>query len=426
MLKFFIQKYAKVELLTIFLLGIISAIPLVITGSTLSNRLTSLDIDRGSIGLFALCAMPYSLKFLWSSIFDLHSAPIFGKFLSRDKSWILLSSIILFFVILLLGLVDPVKDLWAVAYISLLVGFCGASLDIAIDSYRIKLFSGEREHMMAFSSGFYVYGYRVGIIIAGAGAIYLLSFLSWWEVCSICAAFMFISIIAVIIGPEVIYIKHKSSKNWQEIFHSHVVEPLISLASRKNFMFIILFIISFKLPDAFLGNMANSFYVDAGFSNVEIAQIIKVYGLFMTLIGIFLGGWLFSKVGYGTSLLVSIICQSISNLFYLLVVHYGNNTDILTIVITVENIFGSISQVVIIGYLSSLCKLEFSATHYAILSSIITFGRNLLSAGGGFVVKYYGYSSFFIFSALLGIIPLLFFFTVINSLPKKHVQSHNK
>jgi PAT family beta-lactamase induction signal transducer AmpG len=410
------KRFLEKDFWLIFLLGITSGLPVALIMGTLANRMTILGVDKTSIGLFALTGLPYSFKFLWAYIIDYKSVPLIGKYTGRDKSWIVLTTTILVFLIIALGVINPQTHLLALAIICLAISFTSATLDIAIDSYRIKLFSNNKfdnqnlkqtNERMTLASGFYIYGYRIGALVSGGGALYLGTFLDWNIVCIICSMFMLVSFIVVFFGKKVSDLEHKQQQSLAKTFELMVLAPIKSIMLTPNIFFLILFVMTFKLPDAFLGNMANSFYVNIGFSNLEIASVIKTYGLVMTLLGTFLGGVLVNKANYYFSLFISIVLQSLSNLFYLLLIKYGANVEVLTLVITIENIMGALSGVIMIGFISNLCKIQYSAMHYAILSSIATLGRTSIASSAGKYVDLYGYSSLFICSALMGIIPLL-------------------
>lgn len=405
--------YFRKDVFSIFFLGLGSGIPMALIGGTLANWLTRSGVDRTSIGILSSLMMFYSLKFLWSFLLDTFAVPLLGKKFGFRRSWILISSIALFLSILVLGSFDPKSNLLGMAICGLVVGFFSANLDIVVDAYRIEIIAKENQ---AAAAATYIWGYRVAMLFSGGGALFLSDFLSWQQVYSIMSFFVLTTLIPIFILGESKVDHHKAEihikDSLREKFNKLIVKPLKELASKNSASMIFLFIICYKLTDSFLGTMANTFYVEMGYTNKEIALVIKGYGLVFTLAGTAVGGMMLVRIGYFRGLLVAGILQGLSNLFYLLLLSTPHDLSALTTVIAVENSTAALSGVMMVAFLSSLCSLQYSATHYALLSSFAMMGRGVLSTPSGFFVDHYGWSVFIVTSALIAAPGLLLLFYI--------------
>jgi PAT family beta-lactamase induction signal transducer AmpG len=404
--------YFRKDVFNIFFLGLGSGIPFALIGSTLANWLTKSGIDRTSIGILSSLMIFYSLKFLWSFILDTFSIPILTKKLGFRRSWILVLSIALCISIMMLGSFDPQNNLFAMALSGLLVGFISATLDIAIDAYRIEKVAQEYQ---AAAAATYIWGYRIAMLLSGGGALFLSEYLNWQQVYFIMSFFVLFALIPIFTLGE-----SRVDHNMAEIhiedsisdkFYKLIVLPFKELLSKNAALVIFVFIACFKLTDSFLGTMANTFYVEMGYTNKEIAVVIKAYGLIFTLLGTAIGGMMLVRLGYFWGLFISGILQGASNLFYLLLLNSNHDTNILTAVIAIENSTTALSSVMMVAFVSSLCSLQYSATHYALLSSLAMIGRSFLSMPSGYIVDQYGWVIFIISStviALPGLILLIY------------------
>ena len=397
--------------LIIFLLGISSAVPLVLILSTLKASLVDAGFDLKTIGLFSLISLPYSLKIFFAPIIDSCKVPFLTKKIGQRKSWIILTQFSLIIFISLLGVAGIVGELQNIIIFALLVAFASASQDIVIDGYRIELIEKENQGLAA---SFYVYGYRIGMLISGAGALALSEVISWDKVYYLMSVFMALAMIVTIFAKE-------TRENWQPKAHNFsswlkvaVIDPVLDFTKRNRWYFIIAFIICFKLGDAFAGNLTLPFLLDIGFSKIEIASIAKTFGLFATLFGVFIGGVLVKKLGINKSLWIAGFGQMLSNLTFSYLSQIGHNTEALYLVVFAENFSGGIGDSVFVAYLSGLCNVAFSATQYALLVSFATLARSVLASCAGVVAQSVGWYQFFIFSTLLAIPGLLFLFLIKN------------
>ncbi len=399
-----IKKFDK-NLAIMFFLGSASGLPIALILSTLKALLSDKGFDLKTIGFFSLVSLTYTLKFFFAPIIDSFGLPILTKTFGQRRSWIIFSQIILIIFISALGLVTISANLTAIAVLAFLVAFASASQDIVIDAYRIEIIKKEDQGLAA---GFYVYGYRIGMLISGAGALILADLISWAAVYFIMATFMLIGIITTFFADE-------SRKEWQQKkysfdswFKESVISPFVDFKNHQNWYIIFAFIIFFKLGDAFAGNMTLPFLLELTFSKIEIASIVKSFGLFATLFGVFVGGVLVKKMGVNKSLWIAGIAQMISNLAFSYLSTKGHSIDTLYFIIFIENFSGGIGDSVFVVYLSSLCSFSFSATQYALLASLATFARSTLSSFAGIFAESLGWYQFFILSTFLALPGLIF------------------
>jgi PAT family beta-lactamase induction signal transducer AmpG len=399
-----IKKFDK-NLAIMFFLGSASGLPIALILSTLKALLSDKGFDLKTIGFFSLVSLTYTLKFFFAPIIDSFGLPILTKTFGQRRSWIIFSQIILIIFISALGLVTISANLTAIAVLAFLVAFASASQDIVIDAYRIEIIKKEDQGLAA---GFYVYGYRIGMLISGAGALILADLISWAAVYFIMATFMLIGIITTFFADE-------SRREWQQKkysfdswFKESVISPFIDFKNHQHWYIIFAFIIFFKLGDAFAGNMTLPFLLELTFSKIEIASIVKSFGLFATLFGVFVGGVLVKKMGVNKSLWIAGLAQMISNLAFSYLSTKGHSIDTLYFIIFIENFSGGIGDSVFVVYLSSLCSFSFSATQYALLASLATFARSTLSSFAGIFAESLGWYQFFILSTFLALPGLIF------------------
>jgi PAT family beta-lactamase induction signal transducer AmpG len=399
-----IKKFDK-NLAIMFFLGSVSGLPIALILSTLKALLSDKGFDLKTIGFFSLVSLTYTLKFFFAPIIDSFGLPILTKTFGQRRSWIIFSQIILIIFISALGLVTISANLTAIAVLAFLVAFASASQDIVIDAYRIEIIKKEDQGLAA---GFYVYGYRIGMLISGAGALILADLISWAAVYFIMATFMLIGIITTFFADE-------SRKEWQQKkysfdswFKESVISPFVDFKNHQNWYIIFAFIVFFKLGDAFAGNMTLPFLLELTFSKIEIASIVKSFGLFATLFGVFVGGVLVKKMGVNKSLWIAGLAQMISNLAFSYLSTKGHSINTLYFIIFIENFSGGIGDSVFVVYLSSLCSLSFSATQYALLASLATFARSTLSSFAGIFAESLGWYQFFILSTFLALPGLIF------------------
>ena len=381
--------YNKYNILAFIPLGFCAGLPLPLIGATMSARLMDSGLSLTSIGLFALAGTPYALKFLWSPLIDTIKIPFLNNLLGKRRSWLLLTQIILFILFFIISTIDPMKDLYMLAVLVCSAAFISATQDIALDAYRIEL---HPDKDLAAGIATYVLGYRIALIVAGAGALYLAEFLSWHVAFKIMSLCFLIGPIILIFLPKNSVIDNSdrnvaSIPNFLQWIKKAVLDPFIEFSQRQSWVWILIFIAIYKLGDALAGNMTTPFLLDIGFSKIQIANIVKVIGLAATLIGLFLGGLLVAKYNIISVLFVGGFLQMFSNLFFAFQGIVGVNTNFLMLTISIENLAGGIGTAAFLAYLSKLVDSRYIATQFALLTSFMALSRTQLSAPAGWMVE---------------------------------------
>jgi PAT family beta-lactamase induction signal transducer AmpG len=391
--------YREPRLIAVLLMGFASGLPLALTFGTLSFWLSEVGISRTSIGLFALVGISYSLKFLWSPAIDRLPIPILTARLGRRRGWALAIQPALALAILALGLTDPKSDPGATALAAVIVAFLSASQDIVIDAYRIELLRPEEQGAGAAATQ---WGYRFGILAASAGALYAASFGGWSFAYGLMAGLMFVGMAAVWFTPEPGGIRlleplpgGSALARVVAWLKRAVVAPFADMLGRRGALAILCFVILYKFGDALAGTMSNPLYVSLGFTKVEVANIGKAYGFVANLAGLAAGGVVVLRLGILPALLICGVLQMLSNLMYVLQAWAGHDLPILALTIGIENLTGGMGSAAFVAYLSGLCNLAFTATQYALLTSLAAVGRTTLSASGGALADALGWSPFF-------------------------------
>ncbi|MEZ5690068.1 MAG: AmpG family muropeptide MFS transporter [Rickettsiales bacterium] len=392
--------YLKPKLLVILVLGFVSGLPLALSGSTLSIWLTETEIDLSTIGLFAIAGTPYTLKFLWSPLIDGIKIPILHQLLGRRRSWLILTQLLLITILITIGMCNPTEQLFTIAILALLMALSSATQDIVIDAYRIEILDQKEQ---GAGAAMIVLGYRLGMIISGAGALYLAKYYGWEMTYLIMALLIPISWFALLVGgePKIVNEEENNQPKKESWFTEHVIQPFVDFTQRKAWLVILSFILLYKLGDAFMGVMTGPFLIKIGFDKEQLATIAKLYGVIATIVGSFIGGALINRIGIMRSLWICGILQAITNLIFVAQAKVGADELFLTFSISMENISGGMGTAAFVAFMSSLVNLHFTATQYALLSSFSAFGRTWLSSPSGRVVETIGWQWFFIFSTIL-------------------------
>jgi PAT family beta-lactamase induction signal transducer AmpG len=388
-------------------MGFSSGLPFALAGATLSWWLSRAGIDKTSIGLFALVALPYSLKFLWSPLFDHWRPPPAFRRMGRRRGWIFSIQLLLISAIVVLGLTDPTENIEVTALLALTVAFLSASQDIVIDAYRIDVLTKSEQGAGAASTQT---GWRIAFYwVAGAGAQALSDFTSWELIYAVMAAFMGLGILGTLLGPEPTppAATRKDGAPAGAAFREAVVEPFRDFITRPGWVVILLFALLYKYGDAISGIMTNPFFVELGFTGLEVAQVSKVFGFFATIAGMALGGMLVARLGTFVSLVIGGFLQASTNLLFALQAVVGHEIAMLYVAIGADNFTGGIGAAAFVAYLSSLCNARFTATQYALLTSFMAFGRTVLSSGAGWFADHVDLVTFFISTAVFAVPGLL-------------------
>jgi PAT family beta-lactamase induction signal transducer AmpG len=420
-----IELYTNPKVLAVFFLGISSGLPLALVLSTLSVWLTEEGVSKTAIGLFAVITTPYAIKFMWAPLVDQMPLPFFSKLLGRRRGWMVFTQACLVMSLIALGLSNPSENPWMTALCALMVAIASASQDIVIDAYRVEILEDKQQ---GAGAAMVVFGYRIGMLLSGAGALFIAHYMGWFMAYAAMAALIGIGFVTVMItGEPDNFINEKIDntgsalekiKRW---LLKAVVEPLSNFMSRPGWITILLFIVLYKFGDAFAGIMTNPFLVEIGFSKAEIATIVKTFGFGALMAGSFIGGFLVNKWGMIKSLWVCGILQMLSNLMFLLQAQVGYDVEVLAAVIAVENLSGGMGTTAFVAYISSLCNKRYTATQYALFSSLAAVGRTWLSASSGWFVDSIGWINFFMLSTVIAI-PGLMMLVLLRRFEKKEVQ----
>lgn len=409
--------YGERRVLAVFFMGFSSGLPLPLTFGTLSFWLAEAGVSRTEIGLFALVGGAYSLKFLWAPLIDRLALPgVTGRF-GRRRGWALLIQALLIAAIAVLGMTNPAVNPWPTALAAVIVAFLSASQDIVIDAYRIELLDEEQQGAGAAATQ---WGYRFGLLAAGAGALYAAEYGGWPTAFSIMAALMGVGIVTVLMTREPAQVEIPASVGMADWLKTAVIAPFADFLGRPHWAAILLFVVLYKFGDALAGVMSNPFYVDLGFSKTEVANVSKLFGVIATLVGVAAGGAMVYRLGVLRSLLIGGVLQGLSNLAYVAQALAGHDVMVLTVVIFVENFCGGLGSAAFVAYLSGLCAIAFTATQYALLSSLASVGRTFLSSGGGWLSERMDWVPFFLATtaaALPGLILLVYLMRVLPPTP---------
>lgn len=426
--------YFQRRVLTIFALGFSSGLPLMLVFGVLSFWLREAGVSRSDIGYFSWVVMAYAIKWLWSPLADHLKIPLLHPLLGRRRSWLLLSQGAVVVAIIAMASVDPQANLAQLAVFAIMLAVASATQDINVDAFRIE---SAPEKLQAALAAAYLTGYRLGMIMASAGTLWLAALFSqtqqyelaaWQQAYVVMALCMLPGILATLLSPEPQsnLQQHQAVQgsaisrflNWLQ---QAVVAPFIDFFSRYKWqaVLILALIACYRLSDVVMGVMANAFYVDMGFSKEEVASISKVYGVIMTLIGAALGGVLINQFGTVRILLLGAILSAITNLLFSLLSQIGYDTTWLTLVISADNLSAGIATSAFIAYLSSLVNLAFTATQYAMFSSLMLLLPKFVGGFSGRWVEQLGYSQFFIFTAFLGL-PALILIVLIERAKKQN------
>lgn len=425
-----LMQYAERRVLTLFALGFSSGLPLLLVFGTLSFWLRESGVSRTSIGFFSWVALAYGVKWLWSPLVDRLPIPGLSRLMGRRRSWMLLSQLIIMAALAGMAYSDPNTQIVNLALFALAVAFASATQDIVVDAYRIE---AAPEHMQGTLAAAYMTGYRLAMIMAGAGA---LAIAAWagsdlgydphgWQVAYLCmAGFMLIGVITCLLlhEPQVDLRQQASDQAEHRLqlinqgypkavaslvafMRSAVVAPFAEFFHRfgKQALIILALIACYRVSDVVMGVMANPFYVDMGFSKSQIATVTKVYGVIMTLVGAALGGVLVSRFGTLRILMLGAVLAAGTNLMFALMTQFGADVRLLTVIISLDNLSAGIATAAFITYLSSLTNVAFSATQYALFSSVMMLLPKFLAGFSGIAVDAYGYAPFFIGTAAIGL-----------------------
>ncbi len=401
--------YVQEKMLVIFFLGFSAGLPLPLIYATLSAWLFEAGLPNSTISTFAFLMFAYSLKFIWSPIVDAVRLPVLTRRLGRRRAWLLSTQVAIALGLLALAQVDPAEKLLLFTFVAALVAWLAATQDIVLDAYRVELAGVEMQGVLAAS---YQYGYRVAIVVSGAGALYLAEFASWQMSYSVMAACMVIGVLTTLyckepenIVPPVYHFSGSLSERTGKWLMAAVVGPIADFFKRYGLfaLTILSFMALFRISDYVLGILANPFYLDVGFTKSQVASVAKLYGLWVALFGIGAGGWAILKFGLSSCLISAATLIATTNLFFAVLAVTGPDIWVLAVTISFDNFAQGFAGTVFIAYLSSLTNISFTATQYALFSSLSVFIGKLAAGFSGEVQEWIGWVGFFLYAAAVGV-----------------------
>jgi PAT family beta-lactamase induction signal transducer AmpG len=393
-------------------LGFAAGLPLLLVLGTLSFRLREAGIDRSTIGFLSWVGLAYAFKWVWSPLVDRMPLPLLTRWLGRRRSWLLLAQTMVMVGLVGMALLDPQAALEPVVYCALLVAFGSATQDIALDAFRIE--SANAEHQAALAAT-YQTGYRLAMIWAGAGVLWIAAraagsddtsyqHAAWQTAYLVMAASMSLGVITVLLSPEPARAPLPRARSVAEWLQGALVAPFAEFFQRYRWQAVLVLslIAVYRISDVVMGIMANPFYVDMGYTKDEVAAVTKVFGVIMTLVGAFVGGVMSMRWGVMRILMLGAVLSALTNLLFAWLATQGHDLTALIWVVSADNLASGIASAAFIAYLSSLTNVNYSATQYALFSSMMLLAPKWLAGFSGVFVDSYGYEAFFNSTALLG------------------------
>ena len=418
-----LKVYLEPASLRMLSLGFSAGLPLLLVFGTLSFWLREAGIDRTTIGFLSWVGLAYGFKWVWSPLVDRMPIPVLTRLLGRRRSWLLVSQAVIMTALVVMAMTDPKLALAPVVWCAVVVAFASATQDIALDAFRIE--SADTQHQAALAA-IYQTGYRLAMIWAGAGALWIAARAelpavvdsttsevvgrvyqqgAWQTAYLVMALSMLPGVLTVLFSPEPARRELKPAKNAADWLKSALVEPFAEFITRYRWhaALILALIATYRISDVVMGIMANPFYVDMGYTKNEVAAVTKIYGVVMTLVGAFVGGALSLRIGVMRVLMLGAVLSATSNLLFAWLGSRGHDVHALMLVISADNLASGIASAAFIAYLSSLTHVDYSATQYALFSSMMLLLPKFIAGYSGLYVDHFGYAHFFTTTALLGL-----------------------
>ena len=417
-----LRVYLEPASLRMLTLGFSAGLPLLLVLGTLSFRLREAGVDRSTIGYLSWVGLAYGFKWVWAPLVDRMPLPLLTRLLGRRRGWLLLSQVLIVAGLVGMALADPRLTLGPIVWCALAVAFGSATQDIALDAFRIE--SADANHQAALAAS-YQTGYRLAMIWAGAGVLWIAARSevapalgqavaqgvaayqngAWRVAYLVMAASMVVGVVTVLFSREPAPVQLPPAKNAAEWIQSAMVEPFADFLGRYGWhaALILALIAVYRISDVVMGIMANPFYVDMGFTKDEVAAVTKVYGVIMTLVGAFVGGVLSMRLGVMRILMLGAALSACTNLLFAWLAGHGHDVTALIAVVSADNLASGIASAAFIAYLSSLTNVRYSATQYALFSSMMLLAPKFIAGFSGDYVNAFGYAQFFTATALLGV-----------------------
>ncbi len=407
-----IRPYFEPAPLAALFLGISSGFAFAMIGATLTTRLAQHGITKSAVTAFALTFLAYNFKFLWAPIVDNVRLPLIGRFGQR-RSWLWLVGVLVMAAVAVLGFADPAQALFAVAAAAIAVGVAGATFDIVIDAYRIELLEPRQ---LGAGSGMSQYGWRIGATVAGALALVLAARVGWTAAYIACAAFALPAMaVGLVMGEPA---RHREPARPHGVAEAIVAyfSPLLEFLRRQGAVVVLLFVLIHKIGDTLANLTLRLLFQDLGFTNDEVAFYDVGIGFVALLIGVFVGGILYARLGMKLSVLVSLVLMAVSNFSFAALAAAGHTNIGMAAAVGFENFASGIGGVTVVAYLSALCNLRFTASQYALLSALASIaGRFLTGTTVGALIERIGYVNFYVLTTVVALPGVLLFWFMIRS-----------
>ena len=403
--------YLEWPCLRMLFLGFSAGLPLLLILGTLSFWLREAGIDRSTIGYLTWVGLIYAFKWMWAPLVDRLSIPVLSRLFGRRRSWLLFAQLLIILGLIGMASIDPKVQLTPIVWCALLVAFGSATQDIALDAFRIE--SADSDHQAALAAT-YQTGYRLALIWSGAGVLWLAARAeagvagydpAAWQFAYLCMALSIgVGVVTTLFSKEPVRIELAKARNAKAWLHQTLIEPFADFIKRYGWhaILILSLIAIYRISDVVMGIMANPFYVDMGYTKDEVAAVSKVFGVVMTLVGAFVGGVLTLRFGVMRILFLGTILSAVSNLLFAWLATQGHDLHGLIWVISADNLSSGIATAAFIAFLSALTNIQYSATQYALFSSMMLLLPKWLAGFSGVFVNHFGYSSFFISTAIIG------------------------
>ena len=407
-----VKPYAEKAPLAAFFLGVSSGFPFAMIGATLTTRLAQDGIDKKAVTAFTLAFLVYNLKWIWAWVVDGVRVPIIGR-LGQRVSWLLIAGALSILAVVNLALVDPTTSLLQTAYAAILVGVAGATYDIVIDAYRIEILEPRQ---LGIGSGMSQYGWRIGSVAAGSLALVLAARIGWHGAYLACAVFALPAMLTgLIVGEPTRHREAVSRRGLGEVWQS-IAGPLAEFFRRRGALLVLLFILLHKIGDTLANLTFRLLFDDMGYSNDEIAIYDVGMGFWAYLVGIFIGGILYARLGMKRSVLISLVLMCVSNFSFAALAALGKSNWGMAGAIGFENFASGIGGVTVVAYFSALCDLRFTASQYALISAAASIvGRFLTGTTAGALIERFGYVDFYLLTTGLAVPGILLFWLMMRA-----------
>lgn len=394
-----VRAYLQPRLLAVLLLGIASGLPYLLVGSTLAAWLAEAGLDKSTLGLFAWVAVPAGFKFLWAPLLDHVRLPVLTRFMGRRRSWMLVFQLLLAGAIFLLASLDPLQQGMQIAALAVVIAVLSASFDIVVDAFRAEYLKREQYGEGAAVA---VFGYRLGMLFAGAGALAMADQINWSLAFQLMAGLMALTGIVTLLVREPEVPEAAPAEHGESWLSYALLRPFRDFISRHpHWLLMLVFILFYRLPDGFIAFLSTPFYLEMGFTKTQVAFVAKLYGFIATTLGMLVGGYLLRRYAVERNLWWFGWLQFLTCFLPLLLIALPGQTLALVLVISADNFIGGLLTAALIAYLMRLCNLQFTATQYALLSALATFSARAVAGFAGMVVENHGWAAMFLASAVL-------------------------